>query len=171
MPNGENGMEKGKIYIYTGDGQGKPPAALDRAIQAANEGKQVVIIQFLKGKSLGESAFLKRLEPEIKLFCFGKSVEEFELLSEERKADEIRSIRNGIGFARKILCTGECSLLVLDEALGLLERQIISAEDLRNLLESKSDGMDIILTGDVLNDETCGLADEIWKVEALKIKN
>ncbi|MBQ2802840.1 MAG: cob(I)yrinic acid a,c-diamide adenosyltransferase, partial [Lachnospiraceae bacterium] len=61
-------MGKGLIYIYTGDGRGKSPAALGRAVQAAAEGKSVVVIQFLKGKGLGESEFLRRMEPEIKLF-------------------------------------------------------------------------------------------------------
>ena len=57
----------GKVFIYSGDGHGKSPAAIGRAVQAANEGKHVVIIQFLKGKGLGDSEFLRRLEPEIKL--------------------------------------------------------------------------------------------------------
>ena len=42
-------MAEGCIYIYTGDGRGKSPAAIGRAVQAAVEGKRVVIIQFLKG--------------------------------------------------------------------------------------------------------------------------
>ena len=45
-------MAEGCIYIYTGDGRGKSPAAIGRAVQAAVEGKRVVIIQFLKGKGL-----------------------------------------------------------------------------------------------------------------------
>lgn len=56
-------MAEGCIYIYTGDGRGKSPAAIGRAVQAAVEGKRVVIIQFLKGKGLGDSDFLRRMEP------------------------------------------------------------------------------------------------------------
>ena len=41
-------MDKGMIQIYTGDGHGKSPAALGRAVQAAVKGTNVVIIQFLK---------------------------------------------------------------------------------------------------------------------------
>ena len=48
------GMAKGSVYIYAGDGRGKSPAALGRALQAALEGRNVVIIQFLKGKGLKE---------------------------------------------------------------------------------------------------------------------
>ena len=66
------GMEKGRIQIFSGEGHGKSPAALGRAIQKACEGEYVVIIQFLKGRGLTESEFLKRLEPEIKIFRFEK---------------------------------------------------------------------------------------------------
>ena len=83
-------MEKGLVYIYAGDGRGKSPAAIGRAVQAAVEGRQVVIIQFLKGKGLQDSEFLRRMEPEIKLFRFEKSDENFEELPEERKQEEFR---------------------------------------------------------------------------------
>ena len=157
------------IHIYTGDGRGKSPAALGRAVQAAARGEQVVIIQFLKGKVLEDTEFVRRLEPEIKLFRFEKSDENYEELSEEKKAEEIMNIRNGLNFAKKVLSTGECNLLILDEVLGLLEKNIIQTEDLTGLLAQKGD-TDVILTGISLNDEVCILADEVSKIETLKFK-
>lgn len=162
-------MEKGRVYIYTGDGRGKSPAALGRALQAAAEGREVVIIQFLKGKGLSDSSFLKRLEPEIKLFHFEKSDENYAELSEEKKKEETRNIRNGINFARKVLTTGGCDLLILDEVLGLIEKDIISAEDLKALLECRGE-TDMIMTGISLKDDICVLADEVSKIETVKFK-
>lgn len=162
-------MAKGLIYIYAGDGRGKSPAAIGRAVQAAVDGRHVVIIQFLKGKAQEASDFWRRMEPEIKLFCFEKSDENFEELSEERKAEEICNIRNGMSFARKVLATGECDLLILDEVLGLVEKGIVSVEDLKALLECRGD-TDIILTGIKLSDEICVLADEVSKIETVKFK-
>lgn len=162
-------MAKGLIYIYAGDGRGKSPAALGRAVQAAMEGKQVVIIQFLKGKGLMDCEFLRRMEPEIKLFRFEKSDENFEELPEEKKAEEIMNIQNGMNFARKVLTTGECDLLILDEVLGLVEKGIVSVEELKMLLECRED-TGVILTGIKLNDEICVLADEVSKIETVKFK-
>ena len=162
-------MNEGTIHIYTGDGRGKSPAALGRAVQAAAMGEQVVIIQFLKGKGLEDTEFVRRLEPGIKLFRFEKSDENYEELSEERKAEEIMNIRNGINFAKKVLTTGECDLLVLDEVLGLLDKDIIEVEDVKHLLEMRVE-TNIILTGITLNDEVCVLADEVSKIETLKFK-
>ena len=162
-------MERGIVHIYTGDGRGKSPAALGRAVQAAAAGEQVVIIQFLKGKGLEDTEFVRRLEPEIKLFRFEKSDEFYEELPEEKKAEEDMNIRNGMNFAKKVLSTGECNLLILDEVLGLIEKNIISVEDVENLLNQRGE-TDVILTGISLNDEICSLADEGSKSETLKFK-
>ena len=162
-------MAKGLIYIYAGDGRGKSPAAIGRAVQAAAEGKSVMIIQFLKGKGLGESDFVRRMEPEIRLFHFEKSGENFEQLSEEKKQEEIGNIRNGLNFAKKVLATGGCDLLILDEVLGLVERNIVTVEDVKAMLESREE-TSVILTGIKLRDEICVLADEVSKIETVKFK-
>lgn len=163
-------MEKGKVQIYGGDGRGKSPAAIGRAIQAAVKGERIVIIQFLKGKGLGDSEFLMRLEPEFKLFRFEKSDENFEDLPEEKKAEEIMNIKNGINFAKKVLCTGEANLLILDEVLGLVEKGILSVEELRSLLKCKNEDTDIIMTGIFINDEICKMADEVTTMKTVVIE-
>ncbi len=162
-------MEKGLVYVYAGDGRGKSPAAIGRAVQAAVEGRQVVIIQFMKGRGLQDSEFLRRMEPEIKLFRFEKSDENFEELPEERKQEEIRNIKNGLNFAKKVLSTGECDLLILDEVLGLVEKGIVSVEELKAMLDCRED-TSVILTGITLSDEICLLADEISKIETVKFR-
>ena len=163
-------MKQGQIYIYSGDGHGKSPAALGKAVMMAAAGKSVVIIQFLKEKGLGDSAFLNRLEPEIKIFRFEKSDMNFFELPQEKQNEEIINIKNGINFAKKVLATGECDLLILDEVLGLVDNGIITVEDLKNLLDARDEETDIIMTGISLNEEICMLADEVSKIETLKFK-
>ncbi len=163
-------MAKGLVSIYSGDGHGKSPAAIGRAVQEAIEGKRVVIIQFLKGKGLEDSDFLRRMEPEIKLFRFEKLDENFERLPEEKKQEEIINIKNGINFAKKVLATGECDLLILDEVLGLVEKGIVSVEDVRTMVECRED-TSVILTGVKLEDDICALADEVSRIETVKYKN
>lgn len=163
-------MTSGMIQIYSGDGHGKSPAALGRAIQAAGEGKRVVIIQFLKAKGQGETEFLKRMEPEIKLFRFEKAEEDFENLSTERKAEEAINIKNGMNYAKKVLSTGECDLLILDEVLGVIDNEIVTVEDLKNVLACRTEDVNVILTGIQLTDEICFLADEVSRIETVKFK-
>ncbi len=163
-------MKQGLIHIYSGDGHGKSPAALGKAVMAAAAGERVVIIQFLKGRGLQDTEFIRRLEPEIKIFRFEKSETDFVALSEDKKQEEIVNIKNGLNFAKKVLTTGECDLLILDEVLGLIDNEIITVEDLKNLLEARDGETDIIMTGISLNDDLCLVADEVSRIDTLKFK-
>lgn len=163
-------MKQGLIHIYSGDGHGKSPAALGKAVMAAAAGERVVIIQFLKGRGLQDTEFIRRLEPEIKIFRFEKSETDFVTLSEDKKREEVINIKNGLNFAKKVLTTGECDLLILDEVLGLIDNEIITVEDLKNLLEARDGETDIIMTGISLNDDLCLIADEVSRIETLKFK-
>lgn len=156
------------IYIYCGDGHGKSTAALGRAVAMAAQGKSVVIISFLKGKGVLDADYISRLEPEIKIFHFEKSDINFDRLDSEKQTEEIINIKNGINFAKKVLCTGECDLLILDEMLGLINNRIITIEELKRLLETKDEETDIILTGNYYNEEVCSLADVVSKFETSK---
>ena len=162
-------MANGLVHIYAGDGRGKSPAAIGKAVQAAAEGKKVIIIQFLKGRGLQDSNFLQRMEPEIKIFHFEKSDETYEELSDEKKAEECCNIKNGVNFAKKVLSTGTCDLLILDEMLGLVEKEIITEDEVKELLALRGN-TDVILTGAKLSDEVCFLADEVSKIETVKFK-
>ncbi len=161
-------MGQGVIHVYSGDGHGKSSAALGKAVQAASIGKSVVIIQFLKG--LADNSFIKRLEPEIKFFRFEKSDADFNLLSEAEKVEEIQNIKNGLNFAKKVLATGGCDLLILDEVLGLIDNQIISVEDLMTIVNTRDEETSVIITGIQLDNELCRVADEISKIETVKYK-
>ncbi len=44
-------------------------------------------------------------------------------LPEEKKREACVNIRNGLGYAKKVLSVAECDLLILDEVLVLVEPQ------------------------------------------------
>ena len=112
--------------------------------------------------------FLKRMEPEIQVFCFEKLAEPFEKLTKEQKEEEIQNIKNGLNFAKKVLSTGGCDLLILDEALGLLDKEIVSVEELRTVVLAKSEDMELILTGIELKEELLSFADEVYQITRIK---
>lgn len=161
-------MERGMIQIYYGEGRGKSTAALGNALRKADAGKNVIIVQFLKAKTEEPGEVLQRLEPDIKFFRFEKLAECFAELSEEEKQEESVNMKNGLNFARKVLATSECSLLVLDEVLGLVDAGVISADDLKNVIQAKTEGTDLILTGRVLPEEIGEVADEIYNIASEK---
>lgn len=137
----------------------------------ASEGREVFVVQFLKGRMDGNLEYLQRLEPEMKIFRFEKADGYFENLNEEEKKDEIQNILNGLNFVHKVLSIGECDVLVLDEVLGLVDLGIISVEDLIRLIERKSESVELIMTGRNLPDHLMDYADYVSRMEIIKSVN
>lgn len=161
-------MDTGIVRIFYGEGHGKSTAAIGCALKAASEGKSVFAIHYLKGKMEALAQFMQRLEPQIKVFQFEKRDACYEDLSPEEQKEAQMNIKNGVQFARKVLLTGECDLLVLDEVLGLVDAGLLEKEELEDLLKSRSGGMDLILTGRRMDDSIRGYADEIYKIKSEK---
>jgi cob(I)alamin adenosyltransferase len=138
-------MEKGVIQVYYGEGQGKTSAALGNAIRKASNGKTAYVVQFMKGQLSTE--YLNKLEPEIKIFRFERCSEGFDALSDEEKKEQKINIQNGLNFAKKVLVTGGCDMLVLDEILGLVSEEMATEEQIIEILQAKSLYTDVILTG------------------------
>lgn len=163
-------MASGKVMIFMGGGYGKSAAAMGIAVKRASENERIVIIQFLKGKGITDSEFAKRLEPEIKMFRFEKSEIDYKDRTPEEQKEAAVNIRNGLNFARKVLATGECDLLILDEVLEVVNIGIISVDDLKELVESGND-TDVIITGSEMNVEVCSFADKISEIGNMQFKN
>ena len=161
-------MGKAHVTVFCGNGKGTTSAALGQGIFGASAGKSVIIIQFLKGKVGERIDFIKRLEPEIKVFCFEKSDLSFEELSPEEQQEEIMNIRNGMNFARKVLTTDGCDILILDEVLGLVDKGIISIEEMKALLEAGDGDTELVLTGIQMFDELYPYADDVFCINTLK---
>ena len=157
-------MKEGKLQIYCGNGKGKTTAAIGQAIREASKGRSVFIVQFLKGKQEEEISFIKRLEPEIKLFRFQKREEAFENLTEQEKEEENLNIKNGLNFARKVIQTEECDVLILDEILGLTDRGIVTIDELKKLINQLGSGMELYLTGTSRCEELWPYVDEVTEM-------
>ena len=159
-------MEKGIVQVIFGSGMGKTSMAIGRGIGALARGRRVIMIQFLKGSLSGEtSEWLKQLEPDLKVFRFGKENECFERLTEEQKKEARCNIQNGVNFARKVLTTCECDMLILDEFLGILDQKILGMEELENLLSLREEEVDLILTGKVCPPQLKEHADVLTCIE------
>ena len=122
-------MAKSKVRVICGTGTGKSAAALGYAMMGIFQGKRVIMVQFLKGVlDAGASEVLKELEPDLKVFQFERSHGLFADLPKQQQEEELINLRNGFNYAKKVMVTGECEVLVLDEVLGLVDQGIISRE-------------------------------------------
>ena len=161
-------MGKRIVQVFYGPGKGKTSAAVGQCIRAASLGQSVIIIQFLKGKDAEEFNFLERLEPDIKLFRFEKSEKSYDLLLPSQQKEEKQNILNGFNFAKKVIDTGECDVLVLDEVLGLLDIGLIEVSDIIKLIELRDDYTRLVLTGRNLPEELREYVNIISKLDLEK---
>ncbi len=165
-------MGKRHVHIFCGAGVGKTSAALGKGLREAGAGKNVVVIQFLKERQPGDTAeFFKRLEPEIRLFRFEKFPENYESLTDREKEEENINIKNGLNFARKVLVTEECDVLILDEILGLTERGIVTIDELKSLIECAGEEMELMLTGTCRCEELWPYVDEVTELATIYSTN
>ena len=162
-------MREGKLQIYCGSGKGKTTAALGQAIKEASLGRSVFIVQFMKCRKADEEiSFIQRLEPEIKLFRFQRREAAFEDLAPEEQQEEIMNMKNGLNFAKKVLATGECDVLILDEVLGIIDQNIITPEDVEKLLEVKEEDLNLVMTGKVFPEKLKPYVDAISRIEYIQ---
>lgn len=160
--------EKGLTQIYCGPGKGKTSVAIGQAIRAVGYGKRAIVIQFLKGRATSRLDYLNAMEPEVRLFRFEKKDKFYEDLTDEEKKEENLNIRNGLNFARKVLLTEECDMLILDEILGALEFGIVSEKEIESLIQAKDYETELIMTGNVVTEALKNAADRVVSLEVIK---
>lgn len=162
-------MSSNHVQVYCGDDRGKSNAAIGLCIKYASMGKDVIVVQFLKGSNMDELECLKRLESEIRLFRFESNVEAYTELSKEEQLNEDSNIRNGLNYVKKVLVTGECDLLVVDEILGLVDHHIIELNDVIRLIEAKDDDMELVLTGRNMPIGLTSYVSDVFKISTVKM--
>lgn len=159
---------EGRVEVYCGQGRGKTSCAIGQCVKAAGQAKQVIIVQFLKGKETEELGFFKRLEPEVQLFRFEKYDKQYQDLSEEEKKDQDHFIYNGLKYAHKVIDTRQCDVVVLDEILGLLDLGLLKSEELIELIRDIGEDQQIIMTGRQIPDELIEHIDAVYCISTIK---
>ncbi|RLF53949.1 MAG: cob(I)yrinic acid a,c-diamide adenosyltransferase, partial [Thermoplasmata archaeon] len=146
---------KGRIIVFTGDGQGKTTASLGIALRSVAHGKKVIIIQFMKGYKMVGEFMARDLLPNYEIYQFGG--EDFVDLSNPKEEDKRRA-REALTFARKKI--GEKPfLMILDEVNLATSIGLVSVEELLDLLRSKPEETNIILTGRYADERIIEMAD------------
>ncbi len=138
-------MEKGLIQVYTGNGKGKTTAALGLALRAVGHGLTVLVIQFMKGNiNYGELESSKKLSPYLTIVQSGR--ETFVSKTNPDPVD-IRLAQDGFDLATRSI-TGEAyDIIILDEIIVAVDYGLIPLSDLLRLLDSKPNGVELVLTG------------------------
>jgi cob(I)alamin adenosyltransferase len=155
-------MERGLVQVYTGNGKGKTTAALGLALRASGHGMKVLIVQFMKGgKETGEQKAAPRLSPNLHIVKAGR--EGFVSKSTPDPVD-VKLAREGFSAAEEALRKSEYDIVILDEINVAIDFGLLPLSVLLRLIDSKPEGVELILTGRNANPEVLEKADLVTEM-------
>ena len=137
--------ENGLTIVYTGKGKGKTTAALGIALRATGYEKKICMIQFIKGSwHYGEMDSSKRLEPEFEMVAVGKG---FVGIIDDKspKEDHEKVAKEAIRISNEKIQSGDYDIVILDEINYAVNLNLISVNDVLNIIRSKPKNIDLIL--------------------------
>lgn len=153
----------GYIHIYTGNGKGKTTSAIGLAVRAVGAGKRVYMGQFVKGMHYAEHDSLKRF-PEIVLAQFGLDC----FIRNEPTQNDIDAAQAGLKLVKQVIKNKEFDLVILDEICIALYYKLFKIDEVLEMLQSKPDAMEIVLTGRYAPKELIDIADLVTEMKEIK---
>ena len=155
----------GLIQVITGDGKGKTTSAMGLAMRAIGHGYKVIMVQFMKGQiNYGELETAKKLE-NFDIIQFGRP----DFVDKDKPAEiDIKLAQDGLEHAWEIIIGKECDMLILDEINVALDWRLIKLGDVEDLIESKPENMELVLTGRYAHPRLIELADHVSEVREIK---
>jgi cob(I)alamin adenosyltransferase len=154
-------MERGLIQVYTGNGKGKTTAALGLALRAVGHGMKVLMIQFMKGNLYGELQSSKRLSPYLTLIQVGRDT----FISKPNPdPKDLQLAQQGFSVAKKAIENKEYDIVILDEINLAIDYGLIPLNDLLQLIDSKPETVELVLTGRYVNTEIIKRADLVTEM-------
>jgi cob(I)alamin adenosyltransferase len=152
------------FHVYTGDGKGKTTAALGLALRAAGAGWNVFIGQFAKGQNTSELDALRRFGDQITVCQFGSE----ELIGQNPDVADIQRAARGLNECPTVLASGRYDLVILDEANFAAAIHLVSLPKLLELIDSRPEGVELVLTGRWAPPEILDRADLVTEMREIK---
>src|SRR6056297_412882 len=156
-------MEKGMLQVYTGDGKGKTTAAIGLAVRAAGAGLKVFIGQFVKSMEYNEIKILKNIDnidvEQYGLNCF---------IEKEPEQKDIKAAQEGLKEIREILTSDKYDVVILDEANIAVYFDLFSVDELINVIDSRNEGIEVIVTGRKAKEKLMDKADLVTDMQEIK---
>jgi cob(I)alamin adenosyltransferase len=160
--------DKGLIIVYYGKGKGKTTAALGLALRAIGYGHNVCMIQFIKGEwDYGELYSSNKLKPNFELIVTGKGF--VGIIDDDHPINEhIQASKTALKISKEKISSNKYNTIILDEINYALKLNLIAEKDVVDLLESKPEELNVIMTGNHISRKILDLADLVTEMREVK---
>ncbi len=155
---------KGYTQVYTGSGKGKTTAAFGLALRAAGAGLRVYIAQFVKGMKYSELDSIKKLSDFIEIKQYGRDC----FIFKDPEAEDIRVAQEGLKEVSKLMQSRKYDVIILDEANIATYYKLLSVDDLLELIQTKPENVELIITGRMADPRIIEAADLVTEMKEIK---
>lgn len=155
-----------RIKVFTGEGKGKTTSALGEALGAVARGLKVFMVQFMKAPdSTGEHFAAQYLQDLLTILPMGTKGFIFKPGRDQPAAVHARE---ALGKARAAMLNGDFRVVILDEVNVALFMDLIGVEDVLELIASKPETVELVLTGRNAHPRIVERADCVLEMRKIK---
>lgn len=160
--------QKGLVIVYTGNGKGKTTAALGMSLRAVGYNHNVCMIQFIKGSwHYGEMDSWEKLKPHLELVTAGKGF--VGIIDDKSPREEHEKVaREALKLSKERIVSDKYDLVILDEVNYAVKLDLIKIEDVLDIIESKPERLDMVLTGNYAHPKLVEVADLVTEMKEIK---
>ncbi len=161
-------MKKGYIQIYTGNGKGKTTASLGLILRALGAGLKIFVGQFLKQ---GDYSEIKAIDKYSKIYKDQITIEQYgsgRFVKGRPTDEEIAEGREGYNKILEVVKKGEHDLVIVEEGNVAMMYNIITEKDLLQLMDKKSDYVELVITGRGATEKLIERADLVTEMKEIK---
>lgn len=159
-------MERGYLQVYTGNGKGKTTCMLGLTLRAAGAGFRIYIGQFMKDDEYSEISALRRFLPQVTVEQYGDGGGFIRKGGENTEARA--AAQEGYQKALAALSSGAYDLVILDECNVALYMELLTEEQVHQLIDSKPVATELVLTGRYAADSVIARADLVTEMTQVK---
>jgi cob(I)alamin adenosyltransferase len=126
------------------------------------------MIQFIKGEwYYGELTSSKRLEPEFEMIAAGKGF--VGIIDDDHFAeDHQKAAKEAVSLAKMRISSGAYDIIILDEINYAVKLNLVSVQDVLELVKIKPKKTSLVLTGNYAPEEIIAVADLVTEMKEIK---
>ena len=154
------------LKLYYGDAKNKNRLCIGAAVLAAMKEKNVLFVQFLRGDQTDNkllcdhSAHIVFMEPEVTI-----ALDENDDVKRSRME---RALGDFFDRAVRMALTFKYEVLLLDRIFDVVDAGLLSASEVHAFLSNAPDRVEIICTGEAIENRFVSLADEAVEMKNMK---
>lgn len=155
---------KGYVQVYTGDGRSKTTAAIGLSIRAAGAGLKVYIARFIMMGDNSEIRALKKFSDFITVEQIGLG----RFIKGKPSEEDIEAARTGIEKVKSLMRSSDYNIIILEEANEAAKCGLISVREILDLISSKPEKVELVITGRGADPEVIEKADLVTEMKEIK---